>query len=159
MKPREYQGVIHNDKSVVTVRELPAGKPLRVSPRLDLCNHSPTGLSWGYGGSGPAQTALAILADFLVALARAEDKAMVELAVKASGKFNLPVFWECPEPLTLQEGAEAAALALHQKFKGDFVARWPMDGAWTLTGDQIKEWLGSRLAERATSKAKEEPAT
>ncbi len=33
--------------------------------RLDLWNHSPTGLEWGYGGSGPAQLALAILADAL----------------------------------------------------------------------------------------------
>lgn len=33
-----------------------------LNPRLDLHNHSPTGLSWGYGGSGPAQCALAILA-------------------------------------------------------------------------------------------------
>ena len=32
-------------------------------PRLDLWNHSPTGLEWGYLGSGPAQLALAILAD------------------------------------------------------------------------------------------------
>jgi hypothetical protein len=31
--------------------------------RLDLRNHSPTGFAWGYGGSGPAQLALAILAD------------------------------------------------------------------------------------------------
>ncbi len=31
--------------------------------RLDIRNHSPTGLEWGYGGSGPAQLALAILAD------------------------------------------------------------------------------------------------
>lgn len=34
-------------------------------PRLDLANHSPTGFAWGYGGSGPAQLALAILADAL----------------------------------------------------------------------------------------------
>jgi len=33
--------------------------------RLDLWRHSPTGLEWGYTGTGPAQTALAILADFL----------------------------------------------------------------------------------------------
>lgn len=33
--------------------------------RLDLWNHSPTGFEWGYGGSGPAQLALAILADAL----------------------------------------------------------------------------------------------
>ena len=39
------------------------GKPL--DPRLDLRNHSPTGFEWGYGGSGAAQLALAILADHL----------------------------------------------------------------------------------------------
>jgi len=33
--------------------------------RLDLHNHSPTGFEWGYGGSGPAQLALALLADAL----------------------------------------------------------------------------------------------
>ena len=35
----------------------------RLNPRQDLWNHSPTGYEWGYGGSGPAQLALAILAD------------------------------------------------------------------------------------------------
>lgn len=37
------------------------GKPL--PERHDLRNHSPTGLEWGYAGSGPAQLALALLAD------------------------------------------------------------------------------------------------
>jgi len=32
-------------------------------PRLDLANKSPNGYEWGYLGSGPAQLALAILAD------------------------------------------------------------------------------------------------
>ncbi len=40
-----------------SVRELP--------PRLDLFSHSPTGFEWGYAGSGPAQLALALLADAL----------------------------------------------------------------------------------------------
>ena len=35
----------------------------RLDPRTGLVNHSPTGLEWGYGGSGPAQLALALLAD------------------------------------------------------------------------------------------------
>lgn len=35
----------------------------RLNPRQDLWNHSPTGFEWGYVGSGPAQLALAILAD------------------------------------------------------------------------------------------------
>jgi hypothetical protein len=33
--------------------------------RLDLFNHSPTGFEWGYAGSGPAQLALAMLAQVL----------------------------------------------------------------------------------------------
>ncbi|MGA2543603.1 MAG: DUF6166 domain-containing protein [Verrucomicrobiota bacterium] len=39
------------------------GQPL--NPRLDLWTHSPTGFEWGYPGSGPAQLALALLADCL----------------------------------------------------------------------------------------------
>ena len=35
----------------------------RLNPRQDLWNHSPDGFEWGYGGSGPAQLALAILAN------------------------------------------------------------------------------------------------
>src|SRR6201987_895948 len=38
-------------------------KPL--TPRQEVRNHSPTGCEWGYGGSGPAQLALAILAEHL----------------------------------------------------------------------------------------------
>ena len=37
----------------------------KLDPRFDLANHSPTGFAWGYGGSGPAQLALAILCDCL----------------------------------------------------------------------------------------------
>lgn len=39
------------------------GKRTVLPPRLDLRNHSPTGLSWGYEGSGCAQLALALLCD------------------------------------------------------------------------------------------------
>jgi Family of unknown function (DUF6166) len=36
----------------------------RLNPRFDLRRHSPNGFEWGYGGSGPAQLALALLADW-----------------------------------------------------------------------------------------------
>ena len=39
------------------------GRPLE--PRFDLWYHSPTGFEWGYCGSGPAQLALALLANHL----------------------------------------------------------------------------------------------
>jgi Family of unknown function (DUF6166) len=39
------------------------GKMLvEIDPRRDLWDHSPTGVEWGYAGSGPAQLALAMLA-------------------------------------------------------------------------------------------------
>jgi len=48
-----------------TIVEVHEGENTRDLPiRLDICNHSPTGFEWGYPGSGPAQLALAILADF-----------------------------------------------------------------------------------------------
>ena len=47
--------------SVGSCTVLVDGKPL--NPRYDLRNHSPDGFQWGYGGSGPAQLALALLAD------------------------------------------------------------------------------------------------
>jgi hypothetical protein len=39
------------------------GRTTRLDPRHDVMNHSPDGFSWGYQGSGPSQTALAILCD------------------------------------------------------------------------------------------------
>lgn len=56
---KQYQGIREGYAVLVTVN----GRPL--NPRLDLWNHSPTGFEWGYGGSGPAQLALALLADHL----------------------------------------------------------------------------------------------
>jgi hypothetical protein len=54
---KQYEGRREGYAAIVTVD----GK--RLKPRWDLCNHSPSGLEWGYPGSGPAQLALAILAD------------------------------------------------------------------------------------------------
>lgn len=46
-------------------RETPPTRALvPIEPRHDLRNHSPDGFEWGYEGSGPAQTALAVLTDF-----------------------------------------------------------------------------------------------
>jgi hypothetical protein len=36
------------------------GSENQLNPRNDLMNHSPDGFQYGYGGSGPAQLALAI---------------------------------------------------------------------------------------------------
>lgn len=41
------------------------GNPLSLEKSLQVINHSPKGFSWGYGGSDPAQLALAILLECL----------------------------------------------------------------------------------------------
>lgn len=46
-------------------RVMPDGELIELSPKpsQELYNHSPDGFQWGYGGSGPAQLALALLLD------------------------------------------------------------------------------------------------
>jgi hypothetical protein len=67
MACKTYIGIPHRQSGsgqpVVTVCDGQKSEPLPL--RLDLFNHSPAGFSWGYGGSGPAQLALALLADAL----------------------------------------------------------------------------------------------
>ncbi len=69
---KTYVGIRSKEGCVVRVEEELGA--LALPPRLDLWNHSPTGFEWGYGGSGPAQLALALLADAL-----GDDEAAVRL--------------------------------------------------------------------------------
>lgn len=66
-----YRGNPAGGRFVVTIMG-DDGKIRRLDPRLDIRNHSPSGFAWGYGGSGPAQLALAILCDALEDDQRAE---------------------------------------------------------------------------------------
>lgn len=58
-----YEGTIekNGDRHVDVVTT--NGFRSRLHLRLDLAKKSPTGFNWGYMGSGPAQLALAILAN------------------------------------------------------------------------------------------------
>lgn len=62
------------------------GKRLSPLPSQKLRNHSPDGFNWGYGGSGPAQLALAILNHFLPA----------EVALKLYHSFKFKVIAALP---------------------------------------------------------------
>lgn len=66
-------------KALVTVHQ--EGKPNRpLDPRFELRRHS-DGINWGYGGSGPAQLALALAADVL-----GDDDAAQEVHQKLKSK-------------------------------------------------------------------------
>src|SRR6267142_697771 len=57
-----YAGHHTAQGTLVTVTRSGRTKPLGAG--YDLWNNPPTGFSWGYNGSGPAQLALAILTDY-----------------------------------------------------------------------------------------------
>src|SRR5438067_11422473 len=77
MKPDDtiYHGVrLRTGAHVTRTTDEGGTKPLPLEPSRELRNHGPTGFEWGYGGSGPAQLALALLADYL-----GDDNAAVPL--------------------------------------------------------------------------------
>jgi len=54
--------MIHTLKGIASTREVYLdGKYLDPRESQKVWNHSPDGFNWGYGGSGPAQLALAIV--------------------------------------------------------------------------------------------------
>jgi Family of unknown function (DUF6166) len=57
-----YTGIRSGDGIARAFYTTADGGRTELNLRLDLSNHSPSGFEWGYGGSGPAQLALAILA-------------------------------------------------------------------------------------------------
>lgn len=66
-----------------------------LDPRFDLANHSPDGFQWGYPGSGPAQLALALVAD-----ATGDD----ELAMRTYQRFKSEIVVGLPDRWILEAG-------------------------------------------------------
>lgn len=108
----EYRGDPH-DRHVSVVDE--AGSAYALDPRLGLRNHSPTGFSWGYNGSGPAQLALAILCHALNNDQRAEelyqefkDEFVVRLAPGRAWQITTPqiFYWILRHPSMVQAGQD-----------------------------------------------------
>jgi len=72
---KRYKGW-RDERGETQVRVYEDGLPERsLDTRLDLRRHSPSGFEWGYLGSGPAQLALAILAEHFHGQPDADEKA------------------------------------------------------------------------------------
>lgn len=78
MVRKTYSGIRGPHRCYVVVTE-DGRRTQNLNPRLDLCRHSPTGFEWGYCGSGPAQLALALLADFFGGYAGDGEKLALDL--------------------------------------------------------------------------------
>lgn len=98
--------------------------------RLDIRKHSPTGLEWGYLGSGPAQLALAILCDHF--FRHPDDVKLVPETWREDVGFT--------ERGQTASPSEVAALAVYQRFKGKCINALPRDG-WALTSDDVRRHI------------------
>lgn len=88
--------------------------------------HSPTGFETGYGGSGPADLALSILADFFGATP-ARMKNVIEKTWDSRGS----------------ESPAHMAVRYHQQFKFHFIAPKQLEAGeeYRIAGDEIASWL------------------
>jgi hypothetical protein len=97
-----------------TITCLRTKRGAEVSIPQRIVKHSPTGMEWGYGGSGPADFALNVLDLWLPR----DDRPDVRM----------------------QKGfAKAVAVDCYQAFKADVICRIPRGGG-TLTQEIVHEW-------------------
>lgn len=89
------------------------GKKLKLMDLGAGLLHSPSGFAWGYYGSGPAELARHILMHF---------------------------FDERPTRYEVKTGLYRAA-RLYQSFKEEVVGGWPQESDWTITSDEIRQWI------------------
>lgn len=85
-------------------------------------HHSATGFEWGYGGSGPADFALNILALYIPPLEGPVEQFLANV--------------ECADETVVNRDA----WLLHQGFKWTFIAPMPRRGG-TITGESIQQWI------------------
>lgn len=89
----------------------PNSEGVALNPRLDIRSHSPTGFSWGYNGSGPAQLGLGLMADYF-------------RRVVADTKL-----------------ADTAAQCFYQFYKEMILSQLPARQPWTKTALQVAQDL------------------
>jgi hypothetical protein len=89
-----------------------------------VVHHSPSGFTWGYDGSGPADFALNILNLFV--------------PPKADGQ----------DPVTCWDGGRVSAFAWQNKgrFRSSFLSRAPVEGS-VIPGTLIRLWISTRWEE------------
>ena len=93
------------------------GRETTLPARLDMQDHSPTGLEWGYRGQGPNQLALALVS--------AEYNTLVADHYESHWEFL-----DSPKSDFILDGAEAVLDGI--------VSSLPQSG-WTITGSQIRD--------------------
>lgn len=110
-----YQGTRNENNETTVTYQLQGKSP---KPLRHVNYHSPDGFEWGYGGSGPADLALSILAHHL-GETWVNGPYLRNLKITATA----PLCWK-----------------FHQDFKRDVIARFDR-GSWELTSKEVGAWL------------------
>jgi hypothetical protein len=92
-----------------------------IEPLPHVVRHSPTGFEWGYGGSGPADLALSIVCDVL--------------GLQGEGRWA-----EYLRPI--KGGERVVPEPPYQAFKFERIARLDRDEPWSISADEVREFLG-----------------
>lgn len=111
------------------------------SPLLHIAWHSPSGMTWGYGGSGPADLALSLLVDAL-----GDEVRCRTCGGSGSVMFDPELDEEVPylpdhdcEPMRCMDCQSGIRRGLpYQEFKWGVVAKLP--DSWTLTVTEVRRW-------------------
>jgi hypothetical protein len=147
-----YHGV-YRDGNCVILAEAP-GEPDSGTEVRHVVKHSPTGLGWGYGGSGPADCARSLL---IAALPAAETRCPLcngtGYTVVTSGpdaaceirpydRDRDGLIDEMDPELWGRCWCDGGYRSLpYQQFKWDYVARWPQSpGEWRVRRSEIRAW-------------------
>jgi uncharacterized protein DUF6166 len=107
------------------------GKTKYLDPRFDLRNHSPTGFAWGYGGSGPGQLALAILADYF---------GSCEIGDILACHLYQDLKWQLIAHLAIEKDFTVTSKEIHAQLRGI----WKADKEGNIAG-----WLDQELRSKA----------
>lgn len=145
-----YRG--HPDGSTVTI-ERPGAQPEPAERLPHHVKHSPTGFSWGYAGSGPADLARSLLIDALGESARCTvchgtstvvyDTATdtdIPLDITTHELINAnPDRYSQPMGCLACENGCTVKPPLYQEFKFDVIST--LHGSWTLSRADIVAWV------------------
>lgn len=124
---RHNQGLYFNPAygDIICVRG-PGVDEYRTNCPLRVKHHSPTGIAWGYAGSGPADLALNVLDVYLPTNWRVPGS-------KGRPKERTTQVWS-------GHFVSDEAFNLHQEFKRRFIVGMPEEGG-VIPGDIIRDWL------------------
>lgn len=142
-----YRGTATNATRVQVVTSGSASEPTRVKALPHHVKHSPTGFSWGYAGSGPAELARCLLIDALgdrATCTTCNGVSKVTAIDDGEGMFRPTQPGDDPAHvigcIDCDFGFGPEVERCYQTFKFEVVAAWPQTEPWQIAREEILAW-------------------